>query len=421
MRLALLFLSSIIWFDSLSVAQTLLIHHINVGQGDATLIQVSRGKTVLIDAGNVGKGKNAVLPYLSGLGITSLDYLIASHYHADHIGGLPEVIEGLSADSVREVYDRGSVEPLPASTTFTKYWEAVDRTPKRSTITVGQTLSLSNRITLRCVAVNGTVAGHGPVPGSNRDENDLSMAWVLTSEQPANDRIFTFRYFTGGDCGGSGGDYADLETPLSPIVADIDAMKINHHGSRYSTNRTFLDSLRPEAVVISVGDRNRYGHPAQETLDRLQNTNSVRYVYQTENANGGSAQKVKELGTVTIAVYDSFYVVLADTFRLTGEPARAKTNHLTNVTTENNRRKATSETRMTVEGQKVCLTVYEPCFITIRLYSILGQVVSDIASGYYPRGEYVFNLRDQKLSSAAYFLRLSTPSEVVVRKVIVLH
>jgi len=290
MRLALLFLSSIIWLDSLSVAQTLLIHHIDVGQGDATLIQVWRGKTVLIDAGNVGKGKNAVLPYLSGLGITSLDYLIASHYHADHIGGLPEVIEGLSADSVREVYDRGSVEPLPASTTFTKYWEAVDRTPKRSTITVGQTLSLSNRITLRCVAVNGTVADYGPVPGSSRDENDLSIAWVLTLVQSANDRIFTFRYFTGGDCGGSGGDYADLETPLSPIVADIDAMKINHHGSRYSTNRTFLDSLRPEAVVISVGDRNRYGHPAQETLDRLQNTNSVRYVYQTENGNGGSAR-----------------------------------------------------------------------------------------------------------------------------------
>ena len=420
MRLALLFLSSIIWLDSLSVAQTLLIHHIDVGQGDATLIQVWRGKTVLIDAGNVGKGKNAVLPYLSGLGITSLDYLIASHYHADHIGGLPEVIEGLSADSVREVYDRGSVEPLPASTTFTKYWEAVDRTPKRSTITVGQTLSLSNRITLRCVAVNGTVADYGPVPGSSRDENDLSIAWVLTLVQSANDRIFTFRYFTGGDCGGSGGNYADLETPLSAIVADIDAMKINHHGSRYSTNRTFLDSLRPEAVVVSVGDRNRYGHPAQETLDRLQNAISVRHIYQTQNGSGASTQKVKVLGTLTIAVYDSFYVVLADTFRLTRGPARAKTNHLTNVTTENNRRKATSETRMTVEGQKVCLTVYEPCFITIRLYSILGQVVSDIASGYYPRGEYVFNLRDQKLSSAAYFLRLSTPSEVVVRKVIVL-
>jgi len=73
----------------------LTIHVINVGQGDSFLIVSPTGKKILIDAGNNGKRTGNVLPYLSSLSITSLHYVFASHYHADHVGGLDEVVSGL--------------------------------------------------------------------------------------------------------------------------------------------------------------------------------------------------------------------------------------------------------------------------------------------------------------------------------------
>jgi beta-lactamase superfamily II metal-dependent hydrolase len=86
---------------------SLEIHCIDVGQGDCTLIVSSAGGTFLFDAGNNGKGNNTVIPYLQGMGIEALDYIGASHYHADHIGGIDEVVSSLGIDSVRvAVLDR---------------------------------------------------------------------------------------------------------------------------------------------------------------------------------------------------------------------------------------------------------------------------------------------------------------------------
>jgi len=89
--------------------KTLEIHVINVGQGDCFLIVSPSGRKVLIDAGNTGRGAGFVLPYLKNLGIILVDYIVASHYHSDHIGGLDEVVNGIGGSShiVSAAFDRG--------------------------------------------------------------------------------------------------------------------------------------------------------------------------------------------------------------------------------------------------------------------------------------------------------------------------
>ena len=131
---------------------------------------------------------------------------------------------------------------------------------------------------MTCLAVDGEVLDYGPVAHASDSENDLSLAFLLSWHR--------FQYFTGGDCGGETTYYADLETPLAPLVGDVDAFKINHHGSAYSTNQVFVNALLPEVGIISVGDGNTYGHPVQAVLDRLAAADCVMYL--TEAGAGGT-------------------------------------------------------------------------------------------------------------------------------------
>ncbi len=258
-------------------AQLLEIHHINVGQADATLIKSPTGITALIDGGNTGNGTNIIRPYLNSLGITYLHYVICSHYHTDHMGGLDEVINGLGASNIGAVYDRGRDAPLPTTVAFTDYETAANSTGRRYKIVLGQILDLGGGVTMRCVATDGEVINYGLVPNATKSENDLSIGWLLNYN--------TFQYFTGGDLGGETTYYADNETPLAPQVGNVDAFKVNHHGSQYSTNQTFVNTLQAEVCIIPVGT-NSYGHPTQVVLDRLAAANC--YIYQIATGSGGT-------------------------------------------------------------------------------------------------------------------------------------
>ncbi|MDP2816444.1 MAG: MBL fold metallo-hydrolase [Rectinemataceae bacterium] len=260
-------------------AQNLKIHHINVGQGDATLLVSPTGKTMLIDAGGNGMGTSNVLPYILSLGVTQLDYVVATHLHADHIGGLDEVINGLGGAKVGTVYDRGTVHAPPTSAVYSAYLAAANSAAGgHQTLTVGQIIDLGGGVSVKCVATDGQVLGFGTVPNATSSENDLSNAWVVSYGD--------FRYFTGGDCGGETAAYADLETPIADAVGIVDAFKVDHHGSVYSTNPYFFGKLQPTSAVIMVGDGNSYKHPVQAVLDRLVGGNC--YTYLTETGNGGT-------------------------------------------------------------------------------------------------------------------------------------
>ncbi len=258
-------------------AQQLEIHHINVGQADATLIKSPTGITVLIDGGNTGNGTNIIQPYLASLGITYLNYVICSHYHADHIGGLDEVINGMGASKIGSVYDRGRDAPLPTTVAFTDYETAANSTGRRYKVALGQVLDLGGGLTMKCVATDGEVINFGPVPNATNSENDLSVGWLVN--------YLSFQYFTGGDLGGNSTYSADNETPLANQVGNVDAFKINHHGSQYSTNQTFVNTLGAEVGIITVGT-NTFGHPTQVVLDRLAAANC--FIYQTATGSGGT-------------------------------------------------------------------------------------------------------------------------------------
>lgn len=260
---------------SCNCAQLLKIHHIDVGQGDCTLIVSPTGKTVLIDSGTTGKGKTLVLPHLKRLGIKRLDYVVASHYHLDHIGGLDEVMKGIGSKNIGTVLDRGNKPAPPTGKAYTDY--ATAASGHRFKPTAGKTINLGGGCSMKCVANDGRVLGSGNVANAVKSENDLSLAWLLV--------YGSFNYYTGGDCGGESKNYADLETPMAPVVGMVDAMKVDHHASNYSTNQVFLNALNPTAVIVEVGNGNTYHHPVQTVLDRLAKKHCD--VYLTEKGSGG--------------------------------------------------------------------------------------------------------------------------------------
>ena len=314
------------WFLLLvpaSSAQYLVIHHIDVGQGDCIFIQTP-GKTILVDAGNSGKGKSVVIPYLKSLRVSHINYVIASHYHADHIGGLDEILDAFEVDTV---FDRGTLHPVPRSRIYASYVKAIGKTP-RVTVQPGTSFSAGSSMVLRFVAADGKCEGDDPTPideATQRsiDENSLSIGFTITytdtSAFPATRPALcsmrhaprpVFSYFTGGDLTGyDDRDAIDLETSVAGLVGYVDAMKINHHGSHSSTNPTFISTLSPACVFISLGRNNSYGHPAPEVIARLQQHPTIQWIYQTEGKDAVSP-KQKIVGTSILKFYakgDSSY------------------------------------------------------------------------------------------------------------------
>lgn len=242
--------------------RTLEIHVINVGQGDSFLIVSPSGKKVLVDAGNTGRGAAFVLPYLQSHNISSIDYIVASHFHSDHIGGLDEVVNGLGGSThiLAAAFDRGGTYN---SSAFRDYVTSIGA--KRKTISPGQIIDLGDDIKIKCIASNGNIPSGRIYSGM--DENSLSVVLLL--------KYRTFDMYLGGDSNSA------IESSLIPYAGDVDIYKVSHHGSATSSTKVLLDCLKSEVSVIPVGNGNTYGHPNSNTLFRLAAVNS--YIYQTES------------------------------------------------------------------------------------------------------------------------------------------
>jgi beta-lactamase superfamily II metal-dependent hydrolase len=236
-----------------AMAQNMEVHHIDVGQGDCTLIIGPTGKTAMIDSGNNGMGDAVILPYLNLLNIHRIDFLISTHMHADHIGGADELLD--SALEIGSVYDNGSSY---SSNTYRDYFRAAYQGGHTiRELKPGEVLDLGGGATIICVYANGK--------GIEKDiavdnENDRSLGLLISYDK--------YQQFIGGDLGGGGGSQADVEGFIREDVGDLDTLKVNHHGSYTSTGEKFLSTASPETAVISVGE-NGYGHPHQEVVDRL--------------------------------------------------------------------------------------------------------------------------------------------------------
>lgn len=279
---------------SVIIAQSLEVHHLNVGQGDASLIlsKDSTGiiiKTVLIDGG-FKKDGNIILTYLRGLGINKLDYVIASHYDRDHVGGLIVVLDYARGNPgtlrVDSVLDRGDVISPGHGT---NYKTAANRYgSRRRTLIPGDSLRLFTDVTsgtgkysiwMECLCVNGVVfnkalGNYDAVAGiAIPDENDLSTGFRIGYGK--------FRYLTCGDIGGKrnsqpgtcDGNYSckfvDIETNLIAVAGEVSAYKVSHHGSRCSSNNNWVTDAKAVVAVISSGRSSKYKHPREEVVMQL--------------------------------------------------------------------------------------------------------------------------------------------------------
>jgi len=226
--------------DSSSVT----VHYIDVGQGDSIFIDTPN-KDVLIDGGPTSAG-STVLDYLGNLSITHIHLMIATHPHTDHIGGLVPVLN--SSTTVDEILINNQTY---ASVTYTNFMNLA----QSHTITVaqrGQTFILTE--TANLTVFNPVQPLEFP---SVNDANDNS---VVVKLQVGN----TSFLFTGDA-------EADAEQSMLDAGLDLqsDILKVGHHGSRTATTQPFLDSVAPSYAIISAGEDNPYGHPHEETIQKL--------------------------------------------------------------------------------------------------------------------------------------------------------
>lgn len=258
-------------------AQNLRIRCMDVGQGDATVIITPGNRAVVIDGGRSDGCGDDIYNLLSTYGITRIEYIIPTHYDMDHIAGLDRLISRIG--SVGAAYDRGAM--ASPTTYYTAYVNALaTKGVPRHTITAGTVLTLDG-VTFTCLCVNGSLMGGGSVSVS--DENDL-CAGLLVS-------YGGFDFMILGDASSpveeAVGDLCDGD-PGDPVHSHIDVHHTSHHGSDASSGLSFLNDIRAEVAIISVGDSgtcgpgfNSYGHPTQAAIDNLYSS-GVRHIYQTE-------------------------------------------------------------------------------------------------------------------------------------------
>ncbi len=409
-RIISTFLFILLLFVAHVFSSPLKIHHINVGQGDAALIVSPTGVTMLIDSGNDGDGTAKVLPYLAAQGITYLNYIACSHYHSDHLGGLDEVISAFGKTSIGKIYDRGGGY-LPTSTAFTSYLSAAKATGKRDSVYLGMVIDLGGGVTMKCVATVGKVLNYGAVKDASGSENDLSIGWVLNYGK--------FQYFTGGDLGGESSAYADSETPLAGVVGDVDVLKINHHGSAYSTNQTFVNALKPEAAVILVGDGNSYNHPVQSILTRL--VNAKCYVYQTETGTGGTIPAGKGAianDNIVITTEGSSYTIsygaIVDTYPGDFTTGISDTYNPASFSLQQNYPNPFNP------STTISYSLPERADVTISIYNVLGQTIATLVSEEQEAGQHSILWNAGNMASGIYFYDLRSVKFKEVKKLLLL-
>jgi beta-lactamase superfamily II metal-dependent hydrolase len=318
-----------------AAAQNLEIHYIDVGWGGSVLVRGPNGTTVLLEAGDTGKGTAYVVPYLKSIGIqpaNGLDYMIGGHQHCDHIGGLDEVINAGYNVRVKNFYNGSSY----SSSCATGWNSAAATTTAGAPVAmpVGTVIQLGNAATLTCVARNGAIIGGGSVAVT--DENDRSIALLI--KYGGFDYLWASDLGGGPDaCTGRSTSQLDVETAVinaispggaNPLISSggIDLLHVNHHGSESSTNPTYFNQAKPAVAIIGVGDGESAGWdlPRIDVVDHvLLGASSacitappVAFVFQTEEGNPGSTLMSKSgycVGNIKVTTDGlSLFTVSAD-------------------------------------------------------------------------------------------------------------
>lgn len=234
------YISSSINVISPTSPKNILIHYIDVGQGDAILIQANT-KNLLIDSGPNNK---KTISYLKSQGIKKLDYVLATHPHDDHIGSMDKIISNFN---VLNFY-------TPRITNNTDTFKSMLTALSKKNLKIvpakaGIKLDLGNDI-------NCTILS--PIRGPYNELNNFSAVLKLSY----NNTSFLFM--------GDAESYNENELIKEGYNLKADVIKIGHHGSNSSTSKLLLDNVKPKVAIISCGRNNEYGHPNKDVISRLQ-------------------------------------------------------------------------------------------------------------------------------------------------------
>ena len=221
----------------------LRVYCLDVGQGDSILI-TNNNKTMLIDASTNEMGSR-VVKYLNDLGIKKIDYLVGTHPHEDHIGGLDNVIKN---------FDIGTIYMPNVVATTKTFEEVIDAiSAKKLKVTSPKTGDKFTVGNAEC-----------EVMSIRNDKDDYNNCSIVI-KMDFNNVCYLFT----GD--------AEESVESSRKWPHIDVLKVGHHGSNTSSSKNFLEQIKPEVALISVGQGNTYGHPTQATLKRLSNIGAKIY------------------------------------------------------------------------------------------------------------------------------------------------
>lgn len=233
----------------LNTNENLSVYFVDVGQADCILIRY-KDNNMLIDAGNNEDGP-LLVKYFKDLGIEEFKYVVATHPHEDHIGGMDDIINNFKIDTYY------MSDKITTTKTFEEVLDALEDNNMTYKVPVkGYQFELEN-------AKFSVIS-----PGiSTSDINDSSI--ILKLNHGNNSFLFT------GDAG------SNVEKDILNEDISSDVLKVGHHGSSYSSNLKFLKRVNPKYAIISVGKNNTYKHPSNKTLEKLEKMNIK--IYRTDN------------------------------------------------------------------------------------------------------------------------------------------
>lgn len=241
------------------------ITFINVGQGDGILIHGDNGTKVMVDGGSTSEkqvAKNCIVPYLKAEGIGTIDYSIITHTDKDHISGILEILENNNSNRIRI---KNLVMP-DINMKDDTYNELIEKAKLKKInvlyIKKGDTLSLG-KTKIKCIYPETTTTAS--------DKNNYCT--VLSVKNKTSKILLT-------------GDISkEIEEKIKDdIEENYTVLKVAHHGSNYSSSEKFLKKVNPKYSIISVGKNNSYGHPGNETMERLRKQGGV--IYRTDEKGG---------------------------------------------------------------------------------------------------------------------------------------
>ena len=232
------------------------VHFIDVGQADSAFIELGNGQTMLIDAGRSG---GDVVDYIRNLQYETIDYVVASHPHDDHIGGMATV---LNSFNIGKMYMPKQAHTISAFTNMLDVIENKDI--DLYTAKAGTNILSSGNINIDVLA---------PFSESNSNLNNASAVVRITYGK-------TVMLFTGD------AEHV-IENQLLNSGIDADVLKVGHHGAGSASSSSFIKAVSPDIAVISVGEGNSYGHPHADTLAIL-------------NEVGANIYRTDEQGTIVV-------------------------------------------------------------------------------------------------------------------------